>query len=85
MGAGYRWILNALEEIISWAYMSFNPAKSRSLVQKKGKVTGKFFFSLGTTKIPSLTKAPVKSLGKVFYCSLRDAASTQLTNQDLET
>lgn len=26
----------------------------------------------------------VKSLGKVFDCSLRDAASTQATNQELE-
>ena len=27
----------------------------------------------------------MKSLGKVFNCSLRDAASTKATNQDLET
>lgn len=82
---GCRWILNSLEEMISWARMSFKLAKSRSLVLKKGKVTDKFCFSLGTTKIPSLTEEPVKSLGKVFNCSLRDAASTQATNQDLGT
>ncbi|XP_061878077.1 uncharacterized protein LOC133630482 [Entelurus aequoreus] len=82
---GCRWILNGLQEVISWARMSFKPAKSRSLVLKRGKVTGKFCFSLGTTKIPSLTEEPVKSLGKVFNCSLRDVASTKSTNQDLET
>ncbi|XP_061772124.1 uncharacterized protein LOC133562186 [Nerophis ophidion] len=82
---GCRWILNGLQEVISWARMNFKPAKSRVLVLKKGKVTGEFCFSLGTTKIPSLTEEPVKSLGKVFNCSLRDAASTRSTNQDLET
>ena len=82
---GCRWILNGLQEMISWACMSFKTAKSRSLVLKKGKITGKFCFSLGTTKIPSLTEEPVKSLGKVFNCSLREAASTKATNQDMET
>ncbi|XP_061733213.1 uncharacterized protein LOC133536595 [Nerophis ophidion] len=82
---GCRWILNGLQEVISWARMNFKPAMSRALVLKKGKVTGKFCFSLGTTKIPSLTEEPVKSLGKVFNCSLRDAVSTRSTNQDLET
>ena len=65
--------------------MSFKLAKSRSLMLRKGKITRKFCFSLGTTKIPSLTEEPVKSLGKVFKCSLRDAASTKATNQDLVT
>jgi len=82
---GCRWILNGLQELMSWDHMNFKPAKSRSLVLKKGKVTDKFHFSLGTTKIPSLTQEPVKSLGKVFNCSLRDTASTKATNQDLKT
>ncbi|KAL3991499.1 leucine-rich repeat-containing protein 16 [Sarotherodon galilaeus] len=65
--------------------MRFKPTKSRSLVLKKGKVTEKYLFSLGTIKIPSLIEAPVKSLGKVFNRSLKDAASIQATNEDLET
>ncbi|KAL3970378.1 polycystin 1L2 [Sarotherodon galilaeus] len=65
--------------------MRFKPTKSRSLVLKKGKTTDKYLFSLGTIKIPSLTKAPLKSLGKVFNCSLKDAAFIQATNEDLET
>jgi len=34
---GSRWILKGLEEMITWARMSFKPMKSRSLVLKKGK------------------------------------------------
>lgn len=38
---GSRWILKGLEELITWALMSFKPVKSRSLVLKKGKTIGK--------------------------------------------
>lgn len=48
---GCRLILNGLEEMNSWARMSLKPVKSRSLVLKKRKVTDKFCFLLGTTKI----------------------------------
>lgn len=58
--------------------MTFKSQKSRCLVLKKGKVTDKFQFMLGSAQIPS------KSLGKVFKCSLRDTAAIQSTNQDLE-
>lgn len=42
---GARWILQGLERIMVWARMSFKPAKSRSLVLKKGEVTDRFRFS----------------------------------------
>lgn len=35
---GSRWILQGLEQMISWARMRFKSAKSRSLLLKKGKV-----------------------------------------------
>ncbi|XP_034552669.1 LOW QUALITY PROTEIN: uncharacterized protein LOC117822130 [Notolabrus celidotus] len=73
-----------LEEVITWARMSFKPVKSRSLVLKKGKAINKFHFTLGSTQILSITEKPVKSLGKVFDCSLRDTASIRATNQELE-
>ncbi|KAI7802934.1 polyprotein, partial [Triplophysa rosa] len=38
----------------------FKPAKSRSLVLKRGKVTDKFCFSLGGTQIPWVTEKPNK-------------------------
>jgi len=43
-----------------------------------------FRFALGSTQIPSITEKPVKSLGNVFDCSLRDTASIRATNQELE-
>lgn len=50
--------------------MSFKPAKSRSLVLKKGKVTDKLRFMLEGTTIPSISEKPVKNLGKLFDHSL---------------
>ncbi|XP_029359637.1 uncharacterized protein LOC115044643 [Echeneis naucrates] len=82
--SGARWILQGLERIMAWVRMSFNPAKSRSLVLKKGKVTDRFRFSLGVHQIPSVTERPVKSLVKVFNCSLKDADSIKATSADLE-
>lgn len=82
---GARWILQGLERIMKWARMSFKPAKSRSLVIKKGRVTDRFRFSLGEDLIPSVTEKSVKSLGKVFNCSLKDADSIKATSADLES
>ncbi|KAJ3610372.1 hypothetical protein NHX12_022464 [Muraenolepis orangiensis] len=69
---GCRWILKGLEELVEWARMRFKPAKSRSMVLRKGKVVDKFRFNIADTAIPSISEKPVKSLGKVFDCSLRD-------------
>ncbi|KAK0146184.1 hypothetical protein N1851_014501 [Merluccius polli] len=63
---------------------SFKPAKSRSLVLKKGKVTDKFRFRLGEHRIPSVTEKPMKSLGKVINCSLNDRDSIKATSAELE-
>ena len=73
-----------MEKIITWAWMCFKPAKSRSLVLKRGKVTDKFRFSLDGTQIPSVTEKPIKKLGKTFDCPLKDAASIKATNRELE-
>ncbi|XP_041867113.1 uncharacterized protein LOC121656126 [Melanotaenia boesemani] len=59
-----RWILNGLEKLVSWASMSFNPSKSRSLVLKRGKVVDKFRFLISETPIPTILEKPVNSLGK---------------------
>ncbi|RXN38269.1 reverse transcriptase [Labeo rohita] len=77
---GCRWLLQGLERLISWARMSFKPAKSRSLVLKKGKVSDRFRFALGETTIPSVTE---KSLGKIFNSSLKDSAAIKQTKRDL--
>ncbi|KAI8506911.1 hypothetical protein Bbelb_153500 [Branchiostoma belcheri] len=80
-----RWLLQGLERLITWARMSFKPAKSRSLVLKRGKVADRFRFTLGGTQIPTVSEKPVKSLGKVFYSSLKDTASVQQIRTELES
>ncbi|KAJ3593949.1 hypothetical protein NHX12_006282 [Muraenolepis orangiensis] len=61
---GCRWILKGLEELVEWAQMRFKPAKSRSMVLRKGKVVDKFRFNIADTAIPSISEKPVKSLEK---------------------
>ncbi|XP_028310814.1 uncharacterized protein LOC114468234 [Gouania willdenowi] len=77
--SGCRWILKGLEKVMDWTRMRFKPAKSRSMVLRKGKVKDKFRFNITGTAIPTITEKPVKSLGKVFDSSLRDTTSIQLT------
>ena len=81
---GCRWILQGLEKLIQWAWMSFKPTKSRALVMK-GKVTDRFRFNSEGKQIPTIFEKPVKSLGKVFDSSLKDSSSVQSTCQELET
>lgn len=54
------------------------------LGHQEGEVTDKFCFRLGEQLIPSVTEKPVKSLGKVFNCSLDDRDSIKVTSADLE-
>lgn len=82
---GCRWILQGLERLTTWVRMCFKPEKKRSMVLKRGKVTDQFHFSLGSTQVPSVTEKPVKSLGKTFDCSLKDAVSIRATNEQLES
>lgn len=61
----------------------FKPAESRSLVVKKGKATDRFRFNIEGSTIPSVSKKPVRSLGKGFHNSLKDSSSVQATCQEL--
>lgn len=79
-----RWILQGMEMLMSWARMRFRPAKSRSLVLKKWKIADKYFFWLEEHQILSVTGKPVKSLEKVFNCSLNDRESIKAASADLE-
>lgn len=71
-----------LEKLVEWARMRFKPAKSRSMVLRKGEVEDKFRFYISGTDIPTITEKLVKSLGKVFDSSLR--ASIQSTCTELD-
>ena len=81
---GGRWLLKCLERNMTWARMYFKPAKSRSLVLKKVKVMEKVRFTVAGETIPTLSKKPIKSLGKTFNNSLKDTAAKQKTIKDLE-
>ncbi|XP_054626149.1 uncharacterized protein LOC129178189 [Dunckerocampus dactyliophorus] len=76
---GCQWILKGLEKLVGWARMRFKPDKSRLMVLRKGKVEDKFQFNITGTAIPTISEKPVKSLGKVFDCYLRDTTSIQST------
>ena len=84
---GCRWIFRGLERLTTWARMPFKPGESRSLVLKRGKVRDLLYFSIGGSRIPSVTMKPVQSLGKTLDCSLEDAASIRIraTNEQLES
>ena len=72
-----RWMLEDIGELVQWARMKFKPAKSRSLVLKKGKVQNRFRFKLGEEVIPTISEKPVKSLGKWFRDTLNDRDSVK--------
>ncbi len=53
---GCRWLLQGLERLMTWARMAFKPAKSRSLVLRKGRVEDKYRFHLDGALIPSVSE-----------------------------
>ena len=64
--------------------MYFKPAKSRTLILKKGKVMEKVRFTVAGETIPTLNEKHIKSLGKTFNSSLKDTAAKQKTIKDLD-
>lgn len=59
---GCRWLLQELGRLITRARMSFKPAKSRSLVLKKGRAVDHFPSALDGTQIPTVTEKPGQNL-----------------------
>jgi hypothetical protein len=72
-----RWMLEDLQKMINWARMEFKPAKSRSLVLRRGKVQKHLRFKINGQTIPTVSEQPVKSLGKWFDDTLKDKDSIQ--------
>ncbi|XP_063436214.1 uncharacterized protein LOC134717649 [Mytilus trossulus] len=72
-----RWILTALEEVVTWARMKFKPRKSRSMILKKGKITTKFQLKIQGDEIPTIVGNPIKCLGKWFDDTLKDNTSVK--------
>ena len=79
-----RWILQALEDTVSWARMKFKPNKSRCLIIRKGQVTDKFPLRIQEEVIPSLKKHPIKCLGKWFDASLKDHNNVNRLRQQVK-
>jgi len=65
-------MLTVLTDVASWARMKFKATKSRTLIIKKGKTTYRFTLRVQNEEIPSITKSPIKCLGKWFDASLPD-------------
>ena len=53
-----RWILQSLEDTVSFARIKFKPSKYRCLIIRKGQVTDKFALRIQEEVIPSLKKTP---------------------------
>lgn len=79
-----RWILNPLEDVVTWARMSFKPRKSRILILRKGKVWPNTTLRVQGEEIPSLINNPVKCSGKWFDTTLSDTNNTERTKQQLQ-
>ena len=54
-----RWMLTALTVVATWARMKFKPAKSRSLVIKKGMTTERFKLHIQNEEIPYIVPGQV--------------------------
>ncbi|KAK0138093.1 hypothetical protein N1851_025635 [Merluccius polli] len=67
-----RWILEDLVKLIDWARMDFKPAKSRSLVLRRGCVQDQFRFKIREDIILTVQEKPVKILGKWYMADLND-------------
>ena len=58
---GCTWALQGLEKLISWARIYFKPAKSRTMVLKRGKLVDKFCLILDDTAMSFITEKHKKS------------------------
>ncbi|CAM4720493.1 unnamed protein product [Leuciscus chuanchicus] len=65
-------LLAKLHSNITWARMKLKPSKSRSISIIKGKLTDQRF-NINETPIPLVSEQPVKSLGRWYNASLKDA------------
>ncbi|XP_068595260.1 retrovirus-related Pol polyprotein from type-1 retrotransposable element R2 [Brachionichthys hirsutus] len=76
-----RWILNALDDVATWARMKFKPKKSRSMVIRNGKVAIKYRLEVQGEVIPSIKDNPIKCLGKWYDSSLNDRSSVSMSEK----
>ncbi|XP_057201490.1 serine/threonine-protein kinase pim-1-like [Triplophysa rosa] len=67
-----KWLLDKLQENISWAQMEVKPSKSRSISIVKGRLTNDRF-CIKAEPIPTVREKPIKNLGRWYTADLKDA------------
>ena len=65
-------LLNEVNDFMNWSKMRIKPAKSRSLVMKRGKLIREEPFQENGQQIPRVQNKPVKFLGRVINGDLND-------------
>lgn len=79
-----RWVLTKLDEVATWARMTFKPRKSRSMIIRKGNITDKYNLLIQGEVIPSIKDNPIKCLGKWYDESLKDRNNVHSTEKQVE-
>ena len=69
--------LDRTNKALQWARMNLKASKSRSLVMQRGKVLDIEPFSVDGVKIPGLQNEPLRTLGRVYDCSINDKSATK--------
>ena len=78
-----KWVLGAMETVVTWAGMIFNIQISRFMVIKKGKISERFHLKVQGEEIPSDIKNPIKCLGRWFDDSLKDVNNVNNVRTEL--
>ena len=80
-----RRMLERLDVLMAWCRMKFKPKKSRSLSVRKGKIDATTIFTVASQQIPTVSQEPVKSLGRWYDSSMKDATKRGLETVELAT
>ncbi|XP_021349432.1 uncharacterized protein LOC110466448 [Mizuhopecten yessoensis] len=78
-----RWVLSALEEVVTWARMQFKPRKSRCMIMRNGRLSRQFVLKVQEEEIPSIIGSPIKCLGKWFDDTLSDSQNHKNTQSQV--
>ncbi|KAK3760720.1 hypothetical protein RRG08_009356 [Elysia crispata] len=66
-----RRTLERLDVLMAWCRMKFKPKKSRSLSVRKREIDATTIFTVANQQIPTVSKEPVKSLGRMYDSSMK--------------
>lgn len=69
---------------MEWASMSLKPKKSRSIVLRPKKIDYKARLNVQEEFIPTVSKQPIKYLGKWYDSTIKDTKNTKKTKKKAE-